>query len=64
MSLETFIGRDLLVMEHNIPPVEAEQNEDNENEQFPSTERITTEDILGRKTVFLLILNFYILFNR
>ncbi len=54
MSLETFIGRDLLVMEHNIQPVETEQNEDNENEQFPSTERITTEDILGTKTIFFI----------
>jgi hypothetical protein len=47
MSLETFIARDLLVLEHNIQPMETEQNEDNENEQLPTTERITTEDILG-----------------
>lgn len=48
MSLETFIARDLSVMEHNIQPIETEQNQDNDdNEQFQITERITTEDILG-----------------
>jgi hypothetical protein len=51
MSLETFIARDLLVMDPNIQPMESEQNEANEDEQLQTTERITTEDILGIKIV-------------
>jgi len=47
MSLETFIARDFSVMEHQIQPVITEQNEDNDDEQLQTTEKITTEDILG-----------------
>jgi hypothetical protein len=48
MSLETFIARDLSVMEQHLQAMENEQlNQDNEDEQLQSTGRITTEDILG-----------------
>ncbi len=50
MSLETFIARDLSVMEHHIQSMVTEQNENNEDddiEQLQTTEKITTEDILG-----------------
>ena len=47
MSLETFIARDLSVVEHNTLSMETEQNEHNEDEEVQINERITTEDILG-----------------
>lgn len=47
MSLETFIGRDLLVLEHNLQAMETEEHQGNDEEQLESTEKITTEDILG-----------------
>jgi len=53
MSLETFIARDFSVMEHQIQPVITEQNEDNDDEQLQTTEKITTEDILGKNIIFL-----------
>jgi len=66
MSLETFIARDLLVMDPNIQPMESEQNEANEDEQLQTTERITTEDILGIKIVLKKIksLIFTFVYNR
>ncbi len=55
MSLETFIARDLSVMEQHLQSMVTEQNEDNNNddEQLQTTEKITTEDILGRRIFFL-----------
>ncbi|CAF0887548.1 unnamed protein product [Adineta steineri] len=47
MSLETFLACGLPNTEHNIAPSESEQNENNDDEPFQSTEGITTEDILG-----------------
>jgi hypothetical protein len=48
-------------MDSNIQPMESEQNEANEDEQLQTTERITTEDILGIKIVLNKnqILNFH-----
>lgn len=50
MSLETF-ARDLEAMEQQMRSMVNEQNEDDENinndEQLDTTEKITTEDILG-----------------
>ena len=48
MSLETFITCDLTVMEHHLENMESEPNLENPDDPQPSTERITTEDILGR----------------
>lgn len=50
MSLETFISRDLLVMEQAM--VE-DQKEDDDYDEAQGAEGVTTEDILGMKTVFL-----------
>ena len=47
MSLETFIAGDFSAMEHNFQVMDTDQNED---EQIDGTEKITTEDILGRKS--------------
>lgn len=48
MSLETFIARDLEVMEQQIQSMVNEQNEDDNNDEpLDTTEKITTEDILG-----------------
>jgi hypothetical protein len=49
MSLETFIARDLSVMEQHLQSMVTEQNENNDDEQLQTTEKITTEDILGRR---------------
>jgi hypothetical protein len=47
MSLETFIARDFSVMEHNLQAIETEEKEENNDEPLETTEKITTEDILG-----------------
>ena len=52
MSLETFIARDFSVAEHQLQAMENEENEANVDEQFDTTEKITTEDILGMKSGF------------
>jgi hypothetical protein len=49
MSLETFIARDFSVMEHNLQAIETEEKEENNDEPLETTEKITTEDILGIK---------------
>ena len=57
MSLETFITRDLSVVEHNTLPMETAEH--NEDEERHANEKITTEDILGiefissKDTVFM-----------
>ena len=48
MSLETFISRDLEVLQHQLQAMESEQNQDNADELSQTNEKITTEDILGR----------------
>ncbi len=59
MSLETFIARDLSVMEQHLQSMVTEQNENNDDEQLQTTEKITTEDILGRRIFSLEKLNYY-----
>lgn len=48
MSLATFIAHDFSALEHHMQMMEAEQKPDDEEEEMETTEKITTEDILGK----------------
>ena len=56
MSLETFISRDLAAIEQQMQAMAAaEQNEDDNDEQYDTNEKVTTEDILGKIKLFIFV---------
>ena len=62
MSLETFIAGNFSAIDENIQEMQVETNESNDDVERETTERTTTEDILGKENIFVFLKRSFIIY--